>query len=71
MPGKTCKFCKETNLEWDQDHHVRTGKWKLQNHKGCNNKDLKYGKDRCPACRYNCQRVCDMSASWERHVARL
>ena len=71
MSGKICKFCNETNLEWDQDHHARTGKWKLQNHKGCSNKDLRYGQDRCAACRYNGQRVCDMSLSKYKHQAKI
>ena len=71
MSGSTCKFCGEKDLEWDHDYHSRTGRWRLQRHNGCNKPTLKYGKDRRPACRWNGQKVCDMSASWERHVAKI
>ena len=71
MSGSTCKFCAQKDLEWDHDYHSRTGRWRLQRHNGSNKPTLKYGKDRCPACRWNGQKVCDMSASWERHVAKI
>ena len=71
MSDNKCKFCGEMNLEWDRNHHSVTGKWRLQIHNGCSSRDLRYGKDRCAACRWNCQRVCDMSAGWERHLAKI
>ena len=39
---KTCKYCGETGLNWDYEHHANTGKWRLIKHKGCTSGSLRY-----------------------------
>ena len=68
---RTCKYCGETGLTWDYEHHKNTGKWRLIKHKGCTSGSLKYCKDRCPACRWNRKKVCDMSSHDYNHVAKI
>ena len=71
MSDKTCLYCGETGLSWDYEHHKNTGKWRLIKHKGCTSGSLKYGMDRCPACRWNGKKVCDMSSHDYNHVAKI
>tara|TARA_B100001123_G_scaffold121211_1_gene141082 strand:- start:746 stop:958 length:213 start_codon:yes stop_codon:yes gene_type:complete len=66
---KTCKYCGETGLNWDYEHHKNTGKWRLIKHKGCTSGSLRYGNDRCPACRWNGKKVCDLRS--DDHVAKI
>lgn len=69
MNDKTCKFCGESELNWDYEHHSRTGKWKLVEHRGCSKTFLKFGNDRCPACRWNGKKVCDLRT--DDHFAKI
>ena len=66
---KTCKYCGETGLNWDYEHHANTGKWRLIKHKGCTSGSLRYGNDRCRACRWNGKKVCDLRS--DDHVAKI
>jgi len=34
---KKCHKCGTIGLNWSQSYHRITGKWKLENHKGCQN----------------------------------
>lgn len=68
---RTCKYCGETGLTWDYEHHKNTGKWRLIKHKGCSDGTKLYGKDRCAACRWNCNKVCDLSISKYKHQAKI
>jgi hypothetical protein len=35
MGRNTCYKCGTDGLDWSQEFHRQTGKWKLENHKGC------------------------------------
>ena len=35
MSYKTCQKCGTSGLRWNQIYHQITGKWRLENHKGC------------------------------------
>lgn len=37
MADKQCNRCGKRGLDWDQDFHRKTGKWKLDNHKTISN----------------------------------
>jgi len=32
---KVCFKCGTIGLDWNQGYHRLTGKWRLENHKGC------------------------------------
>ena len=68
--GRTCKFCGQRGLEWDQAYHSRTGRWRLEKHSGCMKSNLRYGNERCSACKWNGNKVCDWNDE-NGHIARI
>lgn len=62
MGDKVCNRCGYKGLDWDQDFHKKTGKWKLGNHKRpdgkwCNKPSAvtmmrkKHEVELCPYCK--------------------